>query len=208
MHSFLRSVKLRSLHLWPAVLSVAASIGLGGATSGCFINLGGDDEEDTVIVVEDTTNHPQTNEPLLVDIDPDATIDSPPGEGVGMYVEYALGGHWTIWTTCDTNYSSLECAFDAIVSVDTSSVLLAAAGEDLEDYDAVDDHYGEGMARFRVDTGTDIDIMRFDTTPGAIVRLDLTLDGVSETRFVYWIGNGVLHAGAPSNPVDFQPLAP
>lgn len=206
MHSFLRSVKLRSLGLWPAVLGAGACLALGGAASGCFINFGEDDEE--VVIVDPPANTPQPTDPILVDIDPDATMDSTPGEGVGLYVEYAQGGHWTLWTTCDTNYSSAACTFDAVVSVDTASELLAATGEDLEGHDVVDDRYADGMARFVVDTDSDIDVMRLDTTPGAIVRLDLTLDGIAETRFVYWIGNGVLHAGAPSNPVDFQPLSP
>jgi hypothetical protein len=206
MPSFLDSVKLRSLGLWPAVLGIAVPLGLGSATTGCFFD---SDDEEVVIVEDDPYNHPQTTDPILVKIDPDATMDASPGEGAGLFVEYALGGHWTLWTTCDTNYPPYrECAFDAVVSVDTASEVLAATGADLEGTDLVDDHYAQGTVRFRADTGTDIDSMWLDTTPGAIVRLDLMLDGVSETRFVYWIGNGVLHAGAPSNPVDFEPLAP
>ena len=35
--------------------------------------------------------------------------------------------------------------------------------------------------------------------------LDMALDGYSEPRFVYWYGDGILHQGAPTNPVDFVP---
>jgi hypothetical protein len=50
--------------------------------------------------------------------------------------------------------------------------------------------------------------MTLTTTPGAVLRLETYLDDQPQPRFVYWFGNGVLHEGAPTNPVDFEPSAP
>ncbi|WP_437625443.1 hypothetical protein [Sorangium sp. So ce1151] len=202
-------VKHRSLGLWSFLL-VAAPLAMGGC----------------IIVDEDGRDHghhhddwddgddgdndsppPPTNDPLLVSIDTDAVLNSEPGEGVGIFVEYTAGGTWKLWTTCDTNQSKVVCSFDLYASVDTSSELLDIVGSDLEKTDAtrlVD----EGIAYFHAETGADIDAMTFTTTKGAVVRLEAYLDGAQEPRFVYWFGDGVLHEGAPSNPLDFEPTEP
>ena len=36
----------------------------------------------------------------------------------------------------------------------------------------------------------------------------VVLDGVEQPHYVYWVGNKVLHQGAPSNPIDFLPTTP
>src|SRR5690606_41867852 len=50
-------------------------------------------------------------------IDTDATLaDIEPGRGVGLFVEYASGGHWRVCVTCDTLESELGCQWDGLVS--------------------------------------------------------------------------------------------
>ncbi|AUX30468.1 MULTISPECIES: hypothetical protein [Sorangium] len=202
-------VKLRSLGLWSFLL-VAAPL----ASSGCIIvdedghhrdhqHDDGDGWEDD----HDNQPPPPADEPRLVAIDTDAALSSEPGEGVGIFVEYAAGGTWRLWTTCDTNRSKVVCSFDLYASVDTSSELFDIVGTDLEKTDATrlaDD----GIAYLHAETGSDIDAMTFTTTEGAIVRLEAYLDGAQEPRYVYWFGDGVLHEGAPTNPIDFQPTSP
>ncbi|WP_437940269.1 hypothetical protein [Sorangium sp. So ce341] len=203
-------VKLRSLGLWSFLL-VAAPL----SSSGCIIvdedGHHGGHQHDDGDGWEDDDDHneppPPADEPMLVAIDTDAALSSGPGEGVGIFVEYAAGGTWRLWTTCDTNSSKVVCSFDLYASVDTSSELFDIVGTDLEKTDATrlaDD----GIAYLHAETGSDIDAMTFTTTEGAIVRLEAYLDGVQEPRYVYWFGDGVLHEGAPTNPIDFQPTSP
>ncbi|WP_437534773.1 hypothetical protein WME79_11275 [Sorangium sp. So ce726] len=201
-------VKRRSLGLWSFLL-VAAPL----ASTGCII-VDEDGDHDGHHVHDDwddgddeSVPPPPADDVRLVALDTDATLSTEPGEGVGIFVEYTEGGTWTLWTTCDTNTSKVVCSFDLYASVDTSSELIDLAGIEIEKTDAtrlVD----IGVAYFHAETGSDIDAMTFATTPGAIVRLEAYLDGAEEPRFVYWFGDGVLHEGAPSNPIDFKPTAP
>lgn len=194
----LDSVKLRSLGLCTALLTTAI-FGLGG----CII-VQDDDPPDTGIVQEPP---PEEVEPQLVSIDTDATISAEPGEGVGLFVEYAAGGTWRLWTTCDTNYSNVACNFDIFAAVDADSELIDIRGDDLEGRDEAGP-WDEGVAFFHAETSADVDSVTLTTTPGAIVEVALYLDSYSQPRFIYWFGDGVLHEGAPTNPVDFEPVSP
>ena len=191
-------VKLCSLGLW-SILLATASLGL----SGCII-IEKDDDYPHDGYVEPP---PVSEDPRLVSIDTDATVSAEPGEGVGLFVEYTAGGAWRLSTTCDTNYSNIGCTFDAFASVDTSSELLDLSTEDLEGQDQAK-ILEEGVAGWHAETASDIDAITLTTTPGAILRVEMYLDGVSQPRFVYWLGKGVLHEGAPTNPIDFEPTEP
>lgn len=199
------TVKLRSLGLWSFLL-VTAPLTLGG----CIIVADDHDHydhHDGWYDDEDDPPLPPAETPALVALDTDALLHSEPGDGVGIFVEYAAGGTWTIWTTCDTDTSGAVCRFDVYASVDTSSELFDLWGSDLEGADRtwlID----QGVAKLEADTDWDADAMMFSTTPGAIVRIEAYLDGDHADRFIYWFGNGVLHKGAPTNPLDFEPTVP
>jgi hypothetical protein len=197
-------VKLRSLGVWSFLLATAP-LTLGG----CTIVEDRDyrDRDDDDAWVEPTPPPPANTDPMLVGIDKGAAVTSEPGEGVGIFVEYAGDGAWKIWTTCDTNTSKVVCSFDLYASIDQSSELIEIAGEDLERADQTS-LMSEGVALLHAETGSDVDAMTLTTTPGAILRLEAYLDDQPQPRFVYWFGNGVLHEGAPTNPVDFEPSAP
>jgi hypothetical protein len=194
-------VKLGSLRVWPSVLGLVACVGLASASAGCIIV--GDDDDDDDVVVE----RPPVVEPMLVTIDSDKFLESPLGDGVGVFVEYSTGGTWRVWTTCDTNFTGKICAFDIFATVDTASVLEAVQGENIEGYDFVNQEGNAGL-EFYAETSADFDSVVFTTTPGAIVRLEVNIGGQPQPHFIYWVGNGVLHNGAPTSPVDFEPSAP
>ncbi|MDI1449411.1 hypothetical protein [Polyangium sp. 6x1] len=204
MPSFLRNVKLGSLTVWPAVLGLVACAGLGSATTGCIIV---DDDDDDTVIIDDGTR-PPTEQPMQMSIETDVQLDAVPGDGVGVFVEYYASGVYRIWTTCDTNFSGLSCPMDIFTSVDTSSTIDAVTTDDLEGADHVNIHEAAGTVDMHVDTGVDFDAIEISTTPGAILRLEVLIDGVPQPRFVYWFGNGVLHNGAPTSPVDFVPTVP
>lgn len=204
MPSYMTHVKLGSLQVWPRVLGIAMGlVGVAASATGC-------------IIVDDSNNNyppprttpPPAETPMLVNIESDVSLDSVPGEGVGVFVEYYPGGKYRVWSTCDTNSSGQTCPIDVYMSVDTSSTIGVVSGQDLEGNDYVNVNQSAGTVDLHVETASDIDAVEINTTPGAILRLELDIDGLTQPRFVYWFGDGVLHEGAPTSPVDFQPTVP
>ncbi len=71
--------------------------------------------------------------PLLVKIDPNATLMQSPGQGVGVFVQYDAtsasdpGGHWYVWWTCDTSMSNEPCDFSISVSLARGDITNATA---------------------------------------------------------------------------------
>jgi hypothetical protein len=146
--------------------------------------------------------------PETAPIDTGATIEPHPGDGVGAFVTYAAGGHWTLSTACDTNTSQLSCAFDLYVRpVDESATLSNPKGQGLTGPDAVD-LSSDGSFHLFAATSTDTPGLTFDATPGSAVQLEMYLDGAPQPRFVYWVGKGILHTGAPTDPMNLAPSAP
>ncbi len=139
-----------------------------------------------------------------VNVDPGTTLDASPGTGVGLFVEYAAGGHWHVFTTCDTNISSLDCQFDIRVqSVGNDDSISNVEPEDLEPGDHISSR--SQSVHLITDTVTQQNGFTFDTTDGASIQLEMTLDGDYQPRFIYWFGDSVLHQGAPSDPIVFAP---
>lgn len=201
MRSHLQHVKLGSRGVWSRILACCAGI---TALTGCIIV----DSDTSTTTTGNPDPRPITDDPLLVNVDTDEPLDAKPGDGVGIFVEYYNGGHYRIWTTCDTDISGATCSFDIFTSVDTSSNISGIVEENLEGFDSITFNQGQGAVDLHFETDYDYDAMEIDVTPGAILRVEAYLDGVSEPRFVYWFGDGVLHQGAPTNPVDFFPSIP
>ena len=197
-----RSVNRGSRRVWPAILTMAGFFTGSSLLTACLII--DDDVDDGATVTTGSYTPPPDTTIMAVSIDPAATINADPGEGVGMYVEYAAGGHWRVSTTCDSTFSGIACMFRATVSAEAGSALSSVQGENLEGDDAVV-VYSDGSARLDAETGTDVDGVTFDAPPGASIRLEMYLDDAPQKEFVYWFGDGVLHTGAPTDPVDFVP---
>ncbi len=194
----------RSLKLG-ALLALAGALALGAA--GCF-------------VFRDESTAPPSDQPPGNDtppataqevvIDADATLQSPAGQGVGVFVEYATGGHWTVFTTCDYSVqpgTPQACGIDVIATPLTAGdAIRNAQGTGLVDKDLLETE-SDGSAHLFAEVTTDSPGMTFDSTAGNAVEFDVYLDGNEDARFIYWVGNGVLHQGAPSDPVDMKPGA-
>jgi hypothetical protein len=136
-----------------------------------------------------------------------------PGEGVGVAVEYAGDGFWSVTTACDTLLSDAICLFDVLVSSDGSEAGLSdLAGVGLE---SNDDVWAPDPFAAQLDflTETAEDGATFSTSPGATVRVSVLLydpvfDWSDDPRVISWVGNGAIHWGAPTNPVDLTPNRP
>lgn len=205
------SMKLRSLFVWPAVLTLAGATGCivesaPPSPSNCVANEWGD-----LVCFEPAPapvkgSHTPATEPRTVGIQADQTLESAAGEGVGLFVEYAAGGRWHLYTTCDATSSNLGCAWELFATVGAGAALTGVQSESLEPGDIVETQ-GAAM-HFAAQTSTGKQGATFDVTPGAPLELEVYLDGALEPRYVYWVDAGVLHAGAPTDPVRFQPTTP
>jgi hypothetical protein len=202
MRSLLATFKLGSSRVVSSVLALSACIGLASTTTGCIIV----NDNDSSYQSPPSNNPPPDVQPMKVAIDPDVKLTAAPGDGVGVFVEYGSGGHWHIWTTCDTSHSSSVCSFDIFAStIDGSAIDFT--GQDLEGYDFTSKNT-DGSVEFYAETSSDTDAVDLTTTPGATLQLEVRLDGNSAPAYVDWFGAGVLHKGAPTNPVLFVPKTP
>jgi hypothetical protein len=137
-----------------------------------------------------------------------------PGKGIGVAVEYAGEGRWSVATSCDTTLTALTCSYDLLVSTDGLSPIGEYAGTELEEDDALvalDDFAVSGEFL----TAEDVDRFGFTTSPGATVRVSALLYDLEggwvwseDPRVISWVGNGGVHRGAPTNPVDLAPDRP
>ncbi len=143
-------------------------------------------------------------------IDADRKIDVDQGIGAGVYVEYAAGGHWHVRTSCDTDRTGVGCPWDILVSPEDGHSLSNLASEDLEADDSLQP-YPDAPGTFQLvaNTGSDIDGFTFDGDPGAAISFDALLDGTctQAVHFFFWVGDGALHSGSPSNPLALIPSA-
>lgn len=141
-------------------------------------------------------------------VDADATMSVSPGEGAGVFVQYASGGHWNVFTSCDTNRSDRPCRFDIVIlPVDSSVSISGPQGQQLEPVDVLT-LGSDGSIRLQTGTAGRLDGVSFDADPGATMRVDVLLDGEARPDFVNWVSDGEQRQGTAGNPVDFKPSSP
>lgn len=179
-----------------ASVTLGACLGFLGA--GCAFDAGLDSSD---VVIESSPDL------AILPIDPDAVMSLSPGDGAGFFVEYASGGHWDVFTTCDTSTSGASCNFDAVISADPDVALSGVEGTNLGSGDSVL-LQSDGSVRLVTDTSFGTNGLHFDAEPGATIEFDVLLDGEPQPRFVYAVSDGALLEGVPSNPVDFSPASP
>ena len=141
-----------------------------------------------------------------VTIDADATLVVSPGDEVGVFVQYARGGHWNLSTSCDTRVSREPCAFDILISPEDGAAFSGVQGQELSREDSIE-LGDDGTIRLVTVTSYGLDGITFDSTPGALVEIDVWLDGLSQPRFLHAVSSGADIEGPPENPVSFVPSA-
>ncbi len=155
-------------------------------------------------------NNPQ---PITVVVDTNQTMNNTPGgEGVGVFVQYAAGGHWHVWWTCDTNKSGLPCDF--VVTM-TGAGFANATPSAFEANDTLDTTVANRLVA-TTHTTTGIDAVDFVATPGTDVTIDTSVSGLRDGSFFFWVGddssgkpaiNGN-YQGQLSDPLIFEPSLP
>jgi hypothetical protein len=135
-------------------------------------------------------------------IDTDQTLDFESGKGAGIFVEYESGGTYHVTTSCDVDQG--DCFWDIIAMPLDRAEVKSVAPADLESDDSVT--FGAGnQVRLAAYTLSDFDGFTLKTEPGAALEIDALLDDLPGNRYVFWVGDGALRSGAPSNPMDLVP---
>jgi len=149
-------------------------------------------------------------------IDAGRGVELEPGAGVGVAVEYQGDGRWQMSAACDTSLSGSVCRFALLASSEVGANEfgeLERIGLEPEDELALLDPFAVEMTWITAD---DLDAAAFTTSPGASVRVSVLLydpvpdsdvDWTNDPRLVSWVGDGALHAGAPTNPVELTPAS-
>ena len=185
-----------------ALRSSLALLPFAFALGGCLVTAAPD-----AVLVDGDPGAPVGADVAEVAIDADAAMERSGGEGTALFVETTADGHWSITTACDTAVTGADCAFDVLVSpTDSFTALDHVTGSDLGDGDDLALE-SDGSIHLVAQTSFGLAGVEFDADPGAILEVDLLLDGVAQPAFVTWVAGGAVQQGAPSNPVDFAPGA-
>ena len=154
-----------------------------------------------------TPDCPSTAEAVQAKIDVDSQIAIDAGQGAGVFIEYQSGGHWRLTTSCDTVKTNTSCGWDIIVTPEDGQSLTNIVTSDLEPDDSVLPYKDNVSYRLIATTNADLDGFAFDTGPGAAVRVDAFLDEQCALPYFFWVGDGALHSGSPTNPLILVPTA-
>jgi len=143
--------------------------------------------------------------PELVYVDPNQTLESTPGQGIGVYVEYETGGHWRISWTCDTSLTQLSCNFVVDASVATGTITQTEMA--LPSGDSVTQPSPQQIEATTTTT-TGVDEILFDTAAGARITVNVQLNAPVSFFFVQdgKVNGG--YQGPLTNPLMFEPSAP
>lgn len=146
---------------------------------------------------DDVTPEPTPDagvDPLVIEIDPDRTMSAEGGQGVGVFVEYATGGSWHVFWTCDTAISGQPCQF---------LLRMTATEGELQ----VDDEAARAF-EFESLTRTEVNDASFTAKPGADVQIEAVIGGESSSKFFFFVQDGEVngdYTGILTNPLIFRP---
>lgn len=146
---------------------------------------------------------------MLVIVDTGEVMTAVPGEGIGVFVEYAAGGKWRVAWTCDTAKSGHAC--DVFVSV-TASVGAISSLDASELQGGVTSMPSESRATAQVTTSNEVHAISFMTDPGAVITLEAEVDGLkaeptSNQSFFFFVQNGEINGGyhgSLTNPLQLK----
>jgi hypothetical protein len=154
-------------------------------------------------------NNTQTmnTEPLTVVIDTNQTMTAQGGQGVGVFVEYSASGHWHVLWACDTSLSGLSCDFTVNV---TGTGIANASTSQFAASDTLTTPSATQLVATTLTT-TQIDEVDFDATAGATIQVDVTVSGLRDGNFFFFVQDGKIdgnYQGPLTDPLIFEPSAP
>jgi hypothetical protein len=161
----------------------AAFLAVSALSLACVVQSTSGTTQQDYLDAPTTVGYPRSIDPMLVEVDTGKTMTAQPGDGVGVFIEYAGGGKWHIFWTCDTNQTRQSCNFisrsqteafgagDALVSVSPKQIVAATR------------------------TTTQASGVTFETEAGATVLVDASVSGLEDSRFLFFVQDGAVNGG-------------
>jgi len=181
---------------------------LGTLASGCIVDAG--HRSGGTTDPGPNTTPPPAVQPMVVEIDPDKTMNATGGDGVGVFVEYKSGapnGTWHIWWTCDTAHTRQSCTFTVRAAV-ASGAATNLKGDQLTTNDNVT-LGADGAVTATSTVTTNVAGVTFDAPANVRITLDATLQGVTKSGdYLFFVQNGQVNGGYQgtlTNPLILQP---
>jgi hypothetical protein len=169
-----------------------------------------------------------SGQPMVAVVDTGQTFTSESmqgGQGVGVFVEYQAGGHWSIQWTCDTAITGLDCNFHIDATLTNALPVSTDAGVDaagaapsitnavaqLGSITDTDVQVTPTEVFAGSNTRSEVDAMTFDAPPGAMVTVDVKLNGEESGAFFFFVQDRTVNGGYKgvlSDPLTFEPSSP
>ena len=147
-------------------------------------------------------------QPMVVVVDTNQTIDADPGEGVAVLAEYQQGGHWQVRWMCGTNKTGLPCHFDVSASV-ASGTITNPAGLTLASARSLTQPSAQSVESTTTTT-TAADGFTFDAPAGATITVDAQIEGQRDGSWLFFVQDGKVNGGygAVTDPLLLEPASP
>lgn len=136
-------------------------------------------------------------QPLVVLVDADRTMTAQGGEGVGVFVEYASGGKWHMFWTCDTAITGQACQF--LIQATAKDGLLTIPEKGVEPAESFE---------FESLTRTEVNEVFFTAKAGSDVQIEAVIGGEHSSKFFFFVQDGVVngdYTGILTDPLIFRP---
>ena len=208
---------------WSVVGTLGASVAMAAFVTGCIVDTssgsggGGGYASGSSSGGSGTASGSGSGgsvQPMLVDVDPNQTMNATAGDGVGVFVEYKTGGHWIVWWTCDTNKTGESCSFDNLVTVSKGTIANVGSMTPGVAPTGVTQN-AAGAIEAQTNTTTGIDGVTFDTplTTGEVpvITLDAKVNGQDNPTWLFFVQDGKINGGTTdllTDPLMFEPTTP
>jgi hypothetical protein len=128
--------------------------------------------------------------------------------GVGLFIEYASGGTWTVQFACDTATTKLDCLWNVYAYTPVGGRIYSYKQLDLEAEDYVT-LSSDGELSLQPRTTTNLDGIEFVADKGEPVTFSVSLDGEDYPNdYVFWMSDGKVVQGAETTAVELTPTDP
>jgi hypothetical protein len=205
-----------------ALASALAAFGMAGCFGDTSSSSSGFGNAPIYFDAGSSSSGAASGQPLLAVVDTGQTLSAPAGQGVGVFIEYQTGGHWHLSWTCDTELTGRDCPFGIAVALASSGSgpavdggaavgAIANVSDELMSTDAAWSMPASAELAVSSTTSTALDGIGFDTFPGATITLTVTLSGVENGSFFFFVQDGKVNGGYKgtiSDPLMLVPSAP
>jgi hypothetical protein len=164
------------------------AVGCGGSSEGAVQEQGAEVPAAPAMTLDDGTAPP------LFKVDTGRTMNVAPGQGIGVFVEYAAGGQWHLYWSCDSEATSNACTVDLILLANEGKVGDVKA-EGFVASDLLDTSTTPGTIRATTSLTTEGKGLRFTTSPGGVITLGARVRGLQLPDFLFFVEGGSVKGG-------------